>query len=46
MKLRRIYNIVINDVVYATSSSYQQILKMFDDIRKTEPKAYIETYYA
>lgn len=46
MKLHRIYNIIINDVVYATSSSYQQILKMLDEIRKAEPKAYVITYYA
>lgn len=46
MKLHRIYNIIINDIVYATSSNYQQILKMLDEIRKAEPKAHIEIYYA
>lgn len=46
MKLHRIYNIVINDIIYATSSNYQQIIKMFDNVRKAEPKAYITTYYA
>ena len=42
MKLHRIYNIIINDIIYATSSNYQHILKMFDEIRKTEPKAYVQ----
>lgn len=46
MKLNRIYSIIINGIVYDTSSSYQRILKTFDSIRKAEPKAYIQTYYA
>ena len=46
MKLHRIYNIIIGDIVYATSSNYKQILKLFDEIKKTEPKASIITYYA
>lgn len=46
MKLHRIYNIIINDIVYATSSNYAQIIKLFDEVKKSEPKAHIEVFYA
>ena len=46
MKLRKIYIIIIDDIVYATSTNYKQILDMFWQIKKNEPKAYIQEYYA
>ena len=46
MKLHRIYNIIIDDIVYATSSNYAQILKLLDEVKKSEPKARIVVYYA
>ncbi|MBP5596734.1 MAG: hypothetical protein J6Y02_15210 [Pseudobutyrivibrio sp.] len=46
MKLRRIYNIIINDIVYAATTDYKRALKLLDAIKKAEPKAHIEIYYA
>ncbi len=45
MKLNRIYNIIINDIIYDTSSSIAYITKALKEIRRTEPKAYIQTCY-
>ncbi len=45
MKLRRIYNIIINDIIYDTSSNFTYISKVLKDIRRTEPKAYIQTCF-
>lgn len=46
MKLHKIYNIVINDIIVYTSNRMQDVIKALDDIRKSEPKAYIQTCYA
>lgn len=46
MKLHRTWNIVINDIIYLTSSNYNKIVDEFNKIRKTEPKAYIQACYA
>lgn len=46
MKLRRTYNIVINGIIYATSTSFKLISDQFAEIRKTEPTAWIQTCYA
>ena len=46
MKLHRVYQIIVNEVIYDMSSSLSQIMKSFDEIKKVEPSAYIVTYYA
>lgn len=46
MKLHRIYNIIINDIIYYTSSNYSRIVDEFNKIKTAEPKAYIQTCYA
>ena len=45
MKLNRIYNIVVNDIIIATSRNMNAIMKEFTEIRKSEPKAWIQTCY-
>jgi hypothetical protein len=46
MKLHRTYNIIINDIIYFTSTNYNRIVDEFTKIRRMEPKAYIQTCYA
>ena len=46
MKLHRIYNIVIDDIVYAATTDFNRALKLLDAIKRAEPKAHIVTYYA
>ena len=46
MKYHRTYNIIINNIIYFTSSNYTKIVDEFNKIRKTEPHAYIQTCYA
>lgn len=46
MKLRRTYNIIVNDIIIFTTSKMQEVITAFDEVRKSEPKAYIQTCYA
>lgn len=42
MKLRKIYNIILEDKIISTNFSLKNILAELKEIRKTEPKAYIQ----
>lgn len=46
MKLHRMYHIIVNGIVYAVDSNQQRIIKMLEEVRRTEPTAYVQTYYA
>ena len=46
MKLRKIYNIVINGITYVATTDYRNALKYLDAVKKAEPTAHIVTYYA
>lgn len=45
MKLNKIYNIVVNDIIVYTCTSMRAITEAFSEIRKTEPTAWIQTCY-
>jgi hypothetical protein len=40
------YNIVVNDIIQYTCTSIKQAMKVFSEIRKTEPKAWMQTIYS
>lgn len=46
MKLHRTYNIILNDIIYFTSSNYNKVVDEFNKIRKHEPKAYIQACFS
>lgn len=45
MKLHRTYNIVVNDIIVFTTSKMQEVIATFEEIRKSEPLAWIQTCY-
>ena len=45
MKKRTFYNIVLNEKIIATSTKIKEILDELKELRKTEPGAYVITYY-
>lgn len=45
MKTFCTYNIVVNDIIQYTCTNIHQALKAFNEIRKSEPKAWMQTCY-
>ena len=46
MKKYTSYQIIIDDIIYATTTRYSELIKIFDEVKKTEPKAWIRTCYS
>lgn len=45
MRLNKIYNIIVNDIIVSTGRNFNAIMKEFAEIRKSEPKAWVQTCY-
>ena len=45
MKLRKVYAVVIGEIIHTTSTSLKHVKETLARIRKSEPSAYIVTYY-
>jgi hypothetical protein len=45
MKTRKLHILVVNDIIYSTSTNYNKIVEMFKDIVKTNHNCYIQTIY-
>lgn len=45
MKLYRNYNIIVNDIIVYTTSKMSDAIRAFEEIRKSEPKAWVQTCY-
>lgn len=45
MKMMITYNIVVNDIIVATSRNLNKIMDELKEIRKTESKAWLQTCY-
>ena len=45
MRLNKIYNIVVNDIIISTSRNFNAIMNEFKEIKKSEPKAWVQTCY-
>ena len=43
MKIVYTYNIIVNDIIQYTCTNIQQAIKIFSEIRKSEPKAWMQT---
>lgn len=39
------YNIIVNDIIQYTCTNIHQAIKVFNEIRKAEPKAWMQTIY-
>ena len=39
------YNIIVNDIIQYTCTNIQQAIKVFNEIKKSEPKAWMQTCY-
>lgn len=46
MKKRIEYHIIIDDIIYFTTTRYSELLKTFDNVKRIEPKAWIRTCYS
>lgn len=43
MRMNYVYNIIVNDIIVYTCSSLKKAQEAFLEIRKSEPKAWMQT---
>lgn len=43
MRINYVYNIVVNDIIVYTCTSIKTAMEAFNEIRKNEPKAWLQT---